>query len=577
MRNLNTKVKGNHIFLRIALDTGVSKLIFPVYRNITALVLLAPPHISQTNRPSITSYCMLHFFLLGLVGITMKEGFYLLGLEKSSPTFAAAMQNSCRYESVHFNRIDGLAKVLGGVLASVGGASIITLYKGPVIYTPHLGLHQEQYLSTLGDATGKNWNLGGIYLFGHSLCWSGWIFLTNAAFFEKDYKAWQFNSSREICSVLFSGLVTSGLASAIQIWTIGKGGPVLASIYLPLQTLLFDVIFYFRIIGAFLIISGLYLVVWGRSQETKSAKEVIVPIDPKNHWEEKSDTMKEGFFLLSLKNTSLKLAAATQKSDESVHLNRIDAVAKVLGVLLGDLQLSFVAMEAELDTEQQQQMTEGSYSQTMQIDPKRARFPCSVVWSPLPVISWFIPCIGHIGICREDGVILDFAGPNFVCVDSFAFGAATRYLQIPKEKCCVPLVQSVYNGEEHYMQGETRGDLRTWDDALRKSTQEFQHLSYNLFTCNCHSFVANNLNKLGFLTGGWNVVNLAIFILFNGRWVSKASMLRSILPFVVVFFLGVTFWGFTFLKFWFFFTSILIGWFLLGTYCFKNLIQLYFT
>ncbi|KAG5089442.1 hypothetical protein JHK86_002054 [Glycine max] len=282
--------------------------------------------------------------------------------------------------------------------------------------------------------------------------------------------------------------------------------------------------------------------------------------------------MKEGFFLLSLKNTSLKLAAATQKSDESVHLNRIDAVAK-----LGDLQLrfkSFVAMEAELDTEQQQQMTEGSYSQTMQIDPKRARFPCSVVWSPLPVISWFIPCIGHIGICREDGVILDFAGPNFVCVDSFAFGAATRYLQIPKEKCCVPLVQSVYNGEEHYMQGETRGDLRTWDDALRKSTQEFQHLSYNLFTCNCHSFVANNLNKLGFLTGGWNVVNLAIFILFNGRWVSKASMLRSILPFVVVFFLGVTFWGFTFLKFWFFFTSILIGWFLLGTYCFKNLIQL---
>lgn len=142
---------------------------------------------------------------------------------------------------------------------------------------------------------------------------------------------------------LYQGLVTSGLASAIQIWTIGKGGPVLASIYLPLQTLLVSVMASFifgeefflggqvliiqasfvlmticymllkgslnvvvllvyvtvillfsilrcRIIGAFLIISGLYLVVWGRSQETKSAKEVIVPIDPKNHWEEKSDS-----------------------------------------------------------------------------------------------------------------------------------------------------------------------------------------------------------------------------------------------------------------------------------------------
>lgn len=327
---------GNHIFLRIALDSGVSKLIFPVYRNITALLLLGPlAYFSEKkDRPSITTYCVVHFFLLGLVGITMKEGFYLLGLEKTSPTFAAAMQNSVpaltflmaallRYESVHFNRIDGVAKVLG-VLASVGGASIITLYKGPAIYTPHLALHKEQYLSILEDASGKNWNLGGIYLFGHCLCWSGWIvmqafvlkrysapltvsaftcffgvvqFLTIAAFFVKDSKAWQFNSSGEIYSILFSGLVTSGLASAIQIWTIGKGGPVLASIYLPLQTLLVALMasiifgeefFLGGIIGAFLIISGLYLVVWGRSQETKLAKEVIVPIEPKSHREEKS-------------------------------------------------------------------------------------------------------------------------------------------------------------------------------------------------------------------------------------------------------------------------------------------------
>lgn len=79
-------------------------------------------------------------------------------------------------------------------------------------------------------------------------------------------------------------------------------------------------------------------------------------------------------------------------------------------------------------------MIDGSASPTLQIDPRRARFPCCIVWTPLPVISWLIPFIGHIGICREDGVILDFAGPNFVCVDNFAFGAATRYIQISKEK-----------------------------------------------------------------------------------------------------------------------------------------------
>ncbi|XP_059642728.1 protein RTE1-HOMOLOG [Cornus florida] len=212
--------------------------------------------------------------------------------------------------------------------------------------------------------------------------------------------------------------------------------------------------------------------------------------------------------------------------------------------------------------------------QTMQIDPRRARFPCCIVWTPLPVISWLIPFIGHIGICREDGVILDFAGPNFVCVDNFAFGAVTRYIQINKEKCCISPYPAAYKSEEEFNQEESGSDTLTWDDALCKSTQEFQHRAYNLFTCNCHSFVANNLNRMDFQAGGWNVVNLAILIFLKGKWVSKASMVRSYLPFVIVFGLGLTFGGWTFLTFVAFFTFLLVGWFLLGTYCFRNLIQL---
>lgn len=81
-------------------------------------------------------------------------------------------------------------------------------------------------------------------------------------------------------------------------------------------------------------------------------------------------------------------------------------------------------------------MIEENYPNTMPIDPKRDRFPYCIVWSPLPVLSWFIPFIGHIGICREDGVILDFAGPNFVSVDNFTFGSPTRYFHVSREQCC---------------------------------------------------------------------------------------------------------------------------------------------
>lgn len=74
------------------------------------------------------------------------------------------------------------------------------------------------------------------------------------------------------------------------------------------------------------------------------------------------------------------------------------------------------------------------FEDPMRIDPRRDRFPCCIVWTPLPFITWLVPFIGHVGICREDGVILDFAGPNFVCVDNFAFGAVSRYIQINKAK-----------------------------------------------------------------------------------------------------------------------------------------------
>lgn len=115
----------------------------------------------------------------------------------------------------------------------------------------------------------------------------------------------------------------------------------------------------------------------------------------------------------------------------------------------------------------------------------------------------------------------------------------------------------------------------TWDDALKKSVQEFQNRSYNLFTCNCHSFVANNLNRL-FYSGHekWNVVSLAAVMFLRGRWVSTASMVKTFLPFAVVLAIGTLLGGTTFLTGLLAFAAAMTGWFLVGTYCIKGLVQL---
>ncbi|XP_057477293.1 protein REVERSION-TO-ETHYLENE SENSITIVITY1-like [Actinidia eriantha] len=208
-----------------------------------------------------------------------------------------------------------------------------------------------------------------------------------------------------------------------------------------------------------------------------------------------------------------------------------------------------------------------------EIDPTKAKFPCCLVWTPLPVVSWLAPFIGHVGICREDGTVLDFSGSNFVNVDDFAFGAVARYLQLEREQCCLTPNLVGHTCKHRYRHAEY-GTAITWDDSLCSSMRNFEHKSYNLFTCNCHSFVADCLNRLCYGgTMGWNMVNVAALLLFKGRWVDTLSILRSFLPFAVVLCLGIFMVGWPFLIGLLSFSLLLIVWFLLSTYCFKNLLE----
>ncbi|KAL3746861.1 hypothetical protein ACJRO7_015757 [Eucalyptus globulus] len=209
-----------------------------------------------------------------------------------------------------------------------------------------------------------------------------------------------------------------------------------------------------------------------------------------------------------------------------------------------------------------------------EIDPTKDKFPCCLVWTPLPVVSWLAPFIGHVGICREDGVLLDFSGSNLVNVDSFAFGAVARYIQLDRKQCCFPANLAEHTCMYGFKHREY-GAAITWDDALRLSTRHFEHKTYNLFTCNCHSFAANCLNRLCY--GGsmeWNMINVATLVLFKGQWVSVMSITRAFLPFMSVLCLGLVLVGWPFIIGLFSFSMLLLGWFLLGNYWFKGLIDL---
>lgn len=58
----------------------------------------------------------------------------------------------------------------------------------------------------------------------------------------------------------------------------------------------------------------------------------------------------------------------------------------------------------------------------------------SIVWTPIPLLTWLFPCVGHIGIVTSTGVLRDFAGPYHVAKDNMGFGEPTKYLPIDLDK-----------------------------------------------------------------------------------------------------------------------------------------------
>ncbi|XP_037915901.1 transmembrane protein 222 [Hermetia illucens] len=157
-----------------------------------------------------------------------------------------------------------------------------------------------------------------------------------------------------------------------------------------------------------------------------------------------------------------------------------------------------------------------------QIDFENHKYPHCIVWTPIPVLTWFFPFIGHMGIAMSNGVIRDFAGPYFVSEDDMAFGNPTRYL-----------ILDPYRVE---------GGLTEWDESVSKASVVYGTRMHNLFCDNCHSHVAMALNTMQYRgKTNWNMVVLAFWMFLFGRYVGFCGLLKTWIPFLVVVAICTTF------------------------------------
>ena len=150
----------------------------------------------------------------------------------------------------------------------------------------------------------------------------------------------------------------------------------------------------------------------------------------------------------------------------------------------------------------------------LSIDTIKQRYPYCIVWTPIPCITWLFPSIGHAGICDSEGIIYDFASPYFVSVDNMAFGNPTKAALLEL----------------------TQKEFAEYDRAVQYGRKCYNKLSYDLFTNNCHSFIAKVLNKLKYKgKSDYNMVDVWWILTTKSRYLSWMDLLKTYLGFIIIF------------------------------------------
>ena len=100
---------------------------------------------------------------------------------------------------------------------------------------------------------------------------------------------------------------------------------------------------------------------------------------------------------------------------------------------------------------------------------------------------------------------------------------------------------------------------------LQDMKHEYQQRPYSMLSCNCHHFVVQFMNSIGYDgRTNWTMVELCISMLRFGRHTNLVGILKTWLPFVLVMLLGCWWLGLRFLLYWGVCLACVTGLFLLA-------------
>lgn len=208
-----------------------------------------------------------------------------------------------RVESLNMKSKAGAAKITG-TLMSFAGVMLLTIYKGVAL--THQDVPSGQHAEAAAESGKKSWTLGTLALLANCLCFSFWLLLQSkltkkypalysstaymflisslqggglTAAIQRRASVWALTRTVEIVTVLYTGILGSGVGYVLMTWCVEKRGPVFTSSFIPIIQIMVAIIDFFflheniylgSVLGSILMITGLYILLWGKKRDASS-------------------------------------------------------------------------------------------------------------------------------------------------------------------------------------------------------------------------------------------------------------------------------------------------------------------
>ncbi|XP_042497198.1 WAT1-related protein At1g21890-like [Macadamia integrifolia] len=325
MVSLQFGYAGMYIITVLCMKRGMSHYVLAVYRHAVATLAISPFafFFERKIRPKMTLSIFLRIMVLGFLEPVLDQNLYYVGMNYTSATFSSAIFNALpaitfimamifKLEKVKIKKLHSQAKIVGTIV-TITGATLMTLYKGPVLN--FVRSQGGNHTKTSNASSDQHWVMGTIMLLASCSGWAGFFILQSftlkaypaelsltalicllgtvqgaavALVMQRDFSTWALGWDSRLLGPVYTGIVCSGMAYYMQGMVIKERGPVFVTAFSPLcmiivaalgSLILAEQIHLGSVIGAIIIVVGLYSVVWGKSKDYSTSSTLTVEKD----------------------------------------------------------------------------------------------------------------------------------------------------------------------------------------------------------------------------------------------------------------------------------------------------------